>query len=49
MRRMQTPGVAERMGRAAYERYWRSPRTLERHVEGLEACYQEVLEAARCA
>jgi glycosyltransferase involved in cell wall biosynthesis len=46
MRRMQTPGAAERMGRAAYERYWSSPRTLERHVMGLEACYREILDAA---
>jgi glycosyltransferase involved in cell wall biosynthesis len=35
--------LAERMGRAAYERYWRDAPTVEKHAERLEACYRAIL------
>ncbi len=37
---------ASRMGRAAYERYWKRPFTLERHVDELERCYASVIDAS---
>jgi glycosyltransferase involved in cell wall biosynthesis len=40
------PDLAGRLGEAAFERYWASPPTLQRHVEGLEAVYQEILAEA---
>lgn len=43
MASLQDPQVAGRMGRAAYERYWKAPFTMERHVNLLEACYESVL------
>jgi glycosyltransferase involved in cell wall biosynthesis len=42
---LQDPIVAERMGRAAYERYWKHPLTMERHLASLEACYRSVLDS----
>lgn len=33
------------MSRAAYDSYWKDPRTLERHVDGLVAIYHEMLGA----
>jgi glycosyltransferase involved in cell wall biosynthesis len=35
--------LAERMGRDAYERYWRDAPTVEKHAERLEACYRAIL------
>ena len=40
------PRLADAMGAAAYDRYWSSPPTLQRHVERLEAVYAEILSAA---
>ena len=40
------PALADAMGAAAYNRYWSSPPTLQRHVERLEAVYGEILSAA---
>jgi glycosyltransferase involved in cell wall biosynthesis len=34
---------AMKMGRAAHERYWNNPRTLDRHVKELEQTYEKVL------
>lgn len=39
--------LAEAMGNAAYERYWANAPTLERHVEGLLACYSGILSGIR--
>jgi glycosyltransferase involved in cell wall biosynthesis len=39
--------TAARMGRTAYERYWREPLTLERHVLRLEDVYQAVIARQR--
>ncbi|HZS83355.1 MAG TPA: glycosyltransferase family 4 protein [Stellaceae bacterium] len=36
-------GLAERIGGAAYARYWRAPLTLERHIDCLEEVYARVL------
>ncbi len=41
---LQDPIVAERMGRAAYERYWKHAFTMDRHLASLEACYRSVLD-----
>lgn len=46
MRRIQEdPVLAARLGRAAYERFWDNPPTLERHVKELLTVYQRVLVA----
>lgn len=42
-RLMSSPFEAARMGRAAYERFWVSPPTLERHLRQLESVYAEML------
>lgn len=40
---------ATAMSHAAYRAYWAEPRTLERHVDGLVAIYQGMLDARRLA
>ncbi|HKB55215.1 MAG TPA: glycosyltransferase family 4 protein, partial [Ramlibacter sp.] len=40
------PALAAQMGRAAFERYWRNPATLQRHVGDLERVYHDVLASA---
>ncbi|MDD4052026.1 MAG: glycosyltransferase family 4 protein [candidate division Zixibacteria bacterium] len=35
--------LVRRMGRAAYDRFWDAPPTLERHVEALESVYHQIL------
>ena len=37
------PGLAARMGAAAFERYWSDPPTLDRHVDELEIVYRSVI------
>jgi len=37
---------ASKMGCAAYERYWKQPFTLERHVHELERCYASILASS---
>jgi glycosyltransferase involved in cell wall biosynthesis len=44
MQKMVTQGVAEQLGRAAYDTYWSSPCTIEHHVEQLELCYSSILD-----
>ena len=39
IRRLSDGDAAGRIGRAAYDRYWREPLTLDRHVDGLEELY----------
>ncbi len=46
---MGDPKLAEKLGREAHRRYWRSPLTLQRHVSGLESVYSSVLERRRLA
>jgi glycosyltransferase involved in cell wall biosynthesis len=41
---LQNPETAARMGRAAYERHWRNPFSLERHLVQLADCYHSILE-----
>lgn len=48
-RLMTDPALAARMGRAAYDRFWASPPTLERHVQRLEAVYTSVLTGSPSA
>jgi glycosyltransferase involved in cell wall biosynthesis len=43
MSRLTVPGTAEMLGRAAYERYWAAPPTLERHIQRLLEVYEDVL------
>jgi glycosyltransferase involved in cell wall biosynthesis len=40
---MRDDDVAANMGRAAHERYWKNPRTLDRHIKELEQTYEKVL------
>lgn len=44
MQQLASPGMAERMGRAAYDAYWSAPRTVERHIKELALCYAGILE-----
>lgn len=37
--------VVDGLGRAAYDRFWADPPTLERHIQRLEATYYQVLAA----
>ncbi len=43
MRIFRDGQLAQRMGRAAYERYWDRPSTVDCHVDSLEKVYHEVL------
>jgi glycosyltransferase involved in cell wall biosynthesis len=43
MARLADRSLADRMGRAAYERYWSAPMTPEHHVGALEHIYAEIL------
>jgi glycosyltransferase involved in cell wall biosynthesis len=43
---MESPELAARMGRAAYEQFWSSPPTLDRHARDLEAVYESILTRA---
>lgn len=36
-----TPAVSDRLGRIAYDDFWRDPPTMERYVDRLEALYRE--------
>jgi len=47
--RLRDPQLAGRMGRAAYDRYWDHPLTMERHLRALQSCYQSVLSARSSA
>jgi glycosyltransferase involved in cell wall biosynthesis len=47
IRVLQDPETARRMGRAAYERFWRDPMTPEHRAASLLACYETVLERPR--
>jgi len=47
--RMQDPALAARLGRNAYDWYWRDPWTMDRHVSDLLALYGQVLGAPRPA
>ncbi|MBN9082858.1 MAG: glycosyl transferase family 1 [Rhizobiales bacterium 62-17] len=43
LRRLSDDGEAARMSRAAYERYWARPLTLDRHLDAIEAIYRQAL------
>lgn len=40
---LQDDDLVKRMGRAAHERYWSNPRSLNRHIKELEETYDKVL------
>lgn len=40
---LQQPELAAKLGRAAYERYWKKPWTMEAHVAKLVNCYDHIL------
>jgi glycosyltransferase involved in cell wall biosynthesis len=44
IRRLEDGAEAARIGRAAHDRYWREPPTLDRHIDGLEELYERLLE-----
>lgn len=39
--------LTARLGRNAYETYWRAPQTLERHIDQTITAYQQILSAQR--
>lgn len=43
LRRLSDGQTATRIGRAAYDRYWGTPTTIEHHLNHLERVYQEIL------
>lgn len=43
MRKLSDPNIIKRMGRAAYDKFWSNPPTLDRHVIELEKVYHQVL------
>lgn len=43
MAELRAPDVARRLGRAAYDRYWRAPHSLDRHTGAVEAALQAAL------
>jgi glycosyltransferase involved in cell wall biosynthesis len=47
--RLSDDALAERMSRAAYERYWASPLTSDAHLDRLMQVYDFVLREARTA
>ena len=47
LRELSRPGVAGRMGAAAYERYWSDPPTMAKHVARLREVYDSALTRAR--
>jgi glycosyltransferase involved in cell wall biosynthesis len=46
LRRIGDNALAERLSRAAYDDFWRDPPTLEAHVAGLGAIYEQALRGA---
>lgn len=40
---MNDPALAARLGRGAYQQFWSSPPTLDRHARDLEAVYESIL------
>lgn len=40
-------GTTAQMGRAAYQRHWKDPFTLEKHLDRLELCYGSALQNRR--
>jgi glycosyltransferase involved in cell wall biosynthesis len=43
MTTLQNSEIAARMGRAAYDRHWSDPFTLQKHLTTLEGCYRSIL------
>lgn len=35
--------TAKRMGKAAYDKYWQSPCSMDEHIDQLESCYMDIL------
>jgi glycosyltransferase involved in cell wall biosynthesis len=46
MRRMQNDDAVQKMGHAAYGRYWENPATVDRHVGELKRIYEQVLKVS---
>ncbi|SDA24377.1 Glycosyl transferases group 1 [Methylobacterium sp. UNC378MF] len=44
--RLSDDSLAARMGRAAHDRYWAAPLTLDAHLDRLESVYETVMRAA---
>ncbi|MEL6061665.1 MULTISPECIES: glycosyltransferase [unclassified Methylobacterium] len=47
LRRLADNGLAIRMGRAAYDRYWAAPLSLDAHLDRLARVYETVMRGAR--
>ena len=46
LRRLSDDGLAARMGRAAHDRYWTAPLSLDAHLDRLEGVYETVMREA---
>jgi glycosyltransferase involved in cell wall biosynthesis len=46
LRRMQNDDAVQKMGQAAYNRYWANPATVDRHVLQLQTIYEAILNAS---
>ena len=46
LRRLTDDGLAARMGRAAHDRYWTAPLSLDAHLDRLEGVYETVMRGA---
>ena len=49
LRLLREPALAARLGRAAYERFWAAPPTLDQHLSELERIYGDMLAAEASA
>ena len=46
LRRLSEDGLAARMGRAAHDRYWSAPLSLDAHLDRLQGVYETVMREA---
>ena len=37
------PKLADKLGQGAYEQFWKSPPTIDRHIQVLTSCYSQIL------
>ncbi len=46
MKILMDSATAEQMGKFAYDKYWQSPNTLDKHIDRLEYCYEDILHSS---
>ena len=37
------PQLADKLGQEAYAQFWKSPPTIDQHIDTLTACYSQIL------